>query len=104
MLGTSRLPHQSMLGCPTHAVLCTLFPSGLRVWYSRETNTSTFSPTQTHRLGEEGQGNRMMDGLWWLQSLLALWLGDLPSKRPDIFQEFPERRGLHCGNESQLWG
>lgn len=93
-----------MLGCPTHAVLCTLFPSGLRVWYSRETNTSTFSPTQTHRLGEEGQGNRMMDGLWWLQSLLALWLGDLPSKRPDIFQEFPERRGLHCGNESQLWG
>lgn len=32
-------------------------------------------------------------GLWWLPSLLRLWLGDLPSKKPDIFQEFPEGRG-----------
>lgn len=27
-----------------------------------------------------------------------------PPKKPDIFQEFPERRGLHSENESQLWG
>ena len=27
-----------------------------------------------------------------LPSLLRLWSGDLPSKKPDIFQEFPEGR------------
>lgn len=31
--------------------------------------------------------------LQWLPSLLWLWLGDLPSKKSDIFQEFPEGRG-----------
>lgn len=48
-----------------------------------------------------------MDELQWLPSLLRLRLGNLPSKKPDIFQEFPEgtkysRMRASCGAEA--WG
>lgn len=57
---TSHLLPQSMLGYPMPCCTPSLFgPVCLALV---ETHTSAFSPTQTCRLGEEGEDSRLMDG------------------------------------------